>query len=993
MTKPTLAADSPRATDDASAAKGAPAVRSHKRPSKPRASRSRIPGATYRLQLHGGFRFKDAIEIVPYLAELGITHVYCSPYLRARPGSTHGYDIIDHQSLNPEIGTRAELDAFVAALQAHGMGQIIDIVPNHMGVLGADNAWWLDVLENGRASAYAEFFDIDWYPANPDLTNRVLVPVLGDHYGAVLGSGELHVDFDAPAGSFSVHYFDHRFPVDPRDYPRILAHVLGAASMAGVSAQAIGELKTLMSAFANLPARDNLDAEARDTRNAAKQDCKRQLAQLVAAQGAMAQAIEAGLRSFNGVPGEPASFDLLHELLESQAYRLAFWRVAADEINYRRFFDINDLAALRMENEAVFEATHQLVFELVAAGAVDALRIDHPDGLFDPAGYFRRLQDRVASLAPWRKSEAGFGTEPVYVSIEKIIAPFEAMPESWAVSGTTGYRFANVVNGLFVDTAAEAQFTRLYQAFTGEYSSFEEVAMRSKVRVMRNALASELTVLASRIARIARASRYTRDFTLNTLRHALTEVIVAFPVYRTYIADAVSDEDRRYIEWAVARARRRVAAADTSIFDFIKTVLLGEAGANDAVVSADVRHFARKFQQVTAPVMAKGVEDTSFYIYNRLLSLNDVGGDPATFGYGVNAFHGASADRAARWPHTMLATSTHDNKRSEDVRMRIDALSELPGAWRLKLRRWSRINRSKKRKVNGELAPSRNDEYLLYQTLVGSFPIDEGADGLAGFCARIESYMIKAVREAKQHTSWASHNEPYETAVVEFVRALLADTGHNLFLEDFGAAVQPLIRLGMLNSLSMVLIKLTSPGVPDTYQGNELWDFSLVDPDNRRPVDYELRRRLLSQLHSARDAFENLGDGRAKLYFLKKLLALRTRMPDLFLHGGYTSIQVLGSHAANIVAYARRHKGAGAIAVAGRLFATLGIENDSLPCGALWEDTRLELPFMEEGSVLRNVLDDDRVHRVEAGGVRLADLFQRVPGAVLVYDRGEIKPD
>jgi len=421
VTKPTLAADSPRATDDASAAKGAPAARSQKRPSKPRASRSRIPGATYRLQLHGGFRFKDAIEIVPYLAELGISHVYCSPYLRARPGSTHGYDIIDHQSLNPEIGTRAELDAFVAALQAHGMGQIIDIVPNHMGVLGADNAWWLDVLENGRASAYAEFFDIDWYPANPDLTNRVLVPVLGDHYGAVLGSGELHVDFDAPAGSFSVHYFDHRFPVDPRDYPRILAHVLGAASMAGVSAQAIGELKTLMSAFANLPARDNLDAEARDTRNAAKQDCKRQLAQLVAAQGAMAQAIEAGLRSFNGVPGEPASFDLLHELLESQAYRLAFWRVAADEINYRRFFDINDLAALRMENEAVFEATHQLVFELVAAGAVDALRIDHPDGLFDPAGYFRRLQDRVASLAPWRKSEAGFGTEPVYVSIDRAL--------------------------------------------------------------------------------------------------------------------------------------------------------------------------------------------------------------------------------------------------------------------------------------------------------------------------------------------------------------------------------------------------------------------------------------------------------------------------------------------------------------------------------------------------------------------------------------------
>src|SRR6185295_4700281 len=429
----------------------------------------------------------------------------------------------------------------------------------------------------------------------------------------------------------------------------------------------------------------------------------------------------------------------------------------------------------------------------------------------------------------------------------KIIAPFETIPETWAVDGTTGYRFANLVNGLFVDTAVQAPFTRIYQAFTAQRASFEEVAAHCKRLVLHGALASELTMLSSLLSRIARADRHTRDYTLNSLRQALTEVIIAFPVYRTYIADEVTAEDRRYIEWAVERARRRIGPAHNSIFDFIKSALLAEAAGPEA---AQVRYFARKFQQVTAPVMAKGVEDTSFYIYNRLLSLNDVGGDPATFGYSVSAFHGASADRAAKWPHTMLATSTHDNKRSEDVRMRIDVLSELPAAWRLKLRRWSRLNRSKKRRVDDQLAPARNDEYLLYQTLIGSFPVDEGSDGLDDYCVRIERYLLKAVREAKTHTSWVNHNEEYELAVTQFVRALLSGTGRNLFLEDLREAVRPLIWLGMLNSLSMVLIKFTSPGVPDCYQGNEIWDFSLVDPDNRRPVDYEVRRRLLARTDS-----------------------------------------------------------------------------------------------------------------------------------------------
>jgi (1->4)-alpha-D-glucan 1-alpha-D-glucosylmutase len=701
----------------------------------------------------------------------------------------------------------------------------------------------------------------------------------------------------------------------------------------------------------------------------------------------MIRAIDGALRTFNGQVGQAASFDQLHELLEAQAYRLAFWRVASDEINYRRFFDINDLAALRMENEAAFEATHELVFELVAAGMVDALRIDHPDGLFDPAAYLRRLQEKLRSLvAPDGAADEGAG--PLYVSVEKIIAPFEAMPESWAVSGTTGYRFANLVNGLFVDTGAEARFSRIYHRFIGSEASFADVAQRSKQLILQTALASEMTVLVNRLARIARADRYTRDFTFNTLRRALTEIVIAFPVYRTYIAEDVTAQDRRYIEWAVAIARRRSRAADTSIFDFIKAALLGEAPSANPAMADEVRYFARKVQQVTAPVMAKGVEDTSFYVYNRLISLNDVGGDPATFGYGVNAFHGASADRVAKWPHTMLATSTHDNKRSEDVRMRIDVLSELSAGWRLQLRRWSRMNRAKKRKVEGEAAPSPNDENLIYQTMVGSYPLAlDGARELEAYRERIGGYMLKAIREARTYTSWVNHNEDYEAATVQFVQALLSASERNLFLEDLIATVKPLAWLGMLNSLSMVLIKLTAPGVPDCYQGNELWDFSLVDPDNRRPVDYAHRRHLLEQLRStpAAEIFENLADGRAKLHVTKVLLALRKSRPELFTHGNYVPVQVEGEKSAHVAAYARQHGAAGVIVVAGRLFATLPVVAGALPRGAdAWGDTRVLLPFMEEGTRLRNVLDD-RTCRIREGGIRLAEAFECAPGAALAY--------
>ncbi len=941
--------------------------------------KARIPRATYRVQMHGEFTFRDAARLAPYLARLGVSHMYCSPYLRARPGSKHGYDIIDHGELNPEIGTRADFDAFVASLREHGLAQVMDIVPNHMGVLAADNAWWQDVLENGPASIHADFFDIEWHPTAEHLNRRVLLPVLADHYGIELAAGKLALGFEPAAGSFAIRYFEHRLPIDPREYPRILDPAIRALEAAGSAlAHQAQSLRSIAESFARLPPREAAQRPLVDERNLGKEVGKGRLASLARASGEVAAAIGHAVGALNGQPGDPVSFDALHELLEAQAFRLAYWRVAQDEINYRRFFDINDLAALRQEDEVVFTQTHKLIVSLVQSGAVAALRVDHPDGLYDPKDYFRRLRQAC--------------DKPVYVVVEKIVAPFENVPEDWAVHGTTGYRFANVVNGLFVDPAGEARITRTYHNFIGDPTGFAEITRRARRMILASALASELTVMTNRLARIARADRNTRDFTFTTLRNGLAEVISAFPVYRTYIDDDVHPEDRRYIEWAVTRARAESLAADVSVFDFIRDALLGELAARTPVQAAAIRYFARKFQQLTAPVMAKGVEDTALYRYSRLISLNDVGGDPAEFGFPPAKFHRASSHRARHWPHTMLATSTHDNKRSEDVRARIDVLSEMGAGWRLQLAKWSRLNASRKTWVDGAAAPTRNDEYFLYQTLLGSFPPDAPrGKALEDYRERIEAYMLKATREAKARTSWAHPNEAYEAATGAFVRALLDDRNPNAFLDDFRAAAAAVAWAGFLNSLSMVAVKLTSPGVPDIYQGNELWDFSLVDPDNRRPVDYALREKLLAQLAAfgaapgaAADAvFGSLEDGRAKLWLVWRLLQLRAARERLFRDGGYTAVRGIGARSRHAIAFARRHEGELCVTVAPRLMVGLGVKMGSLPCGAIWADTRIELPFAAEGAMLRDVVTG-REHRVVGGALALADVLRSAPVAVLI---------
>jgi (1->4)-alpha-D-glucan 1-alpha-D-glucosylmutase len=915
-----------------------------------------IPLSTYRLQFNRDFTFNQAIAIIPYLKALGISHLYASPYLKARPGSRHGYDIIDHNTLNPEIGTYADYEQLCATLSEYGMNQILDLVPNHMGVQGADNDWWLDVLENGPASAYAGFFDIDWTPIKARLRGKVLLPVLANHYGEELENATLKLSFAAESGEFVIYYYEHHFPVDPAEYPQILTYRIDALSaQLGEENPLLMEYQSLITAFRNLPSRDENLPERQLERRRDKEVYKRHLASLIKQSADIASFLKANLHIFNGTTGEAFSFDKLHNLIEAQAYRLAYWRVASDEINYRRFFDINDLAGLRMENDEVFDATHPLVLKLVQEGKLDGLRLDHPDGLYDPEAYFCKLLDQCRRV----------GQTP-YLVVEKILAVHEDLRPTWPVQGTTGYEFTNLLNGLFVVTGAAQQMKRLYNSYIGEQVNFDELLYRSKKLIMKTALSGELNVLANLISKIAEADRHSCDYTLNGLRTALAEIVACFPVYRGYISTGkVLDEDLHNIKLSIVAAKRKSTTADTSIFNFLGDVLtLAVAEDKSPEYAAQVLAFAMKFQQFTSPVMAKGLEDTCAYIYHRLLSLNEVGGDPRRFGVTLSAFHKANQDRATHWPHSLLTTSTHDTKRSEDLRARLNVLSEIPAAWRLALRHWSRANLNLKQTVDGLLVPTANDEYFIYQTLLGIWPLGEPDQAeLAQLAVRMAEYLLKAVREAKVYTSWINPNTAYEQAVLAFADRLIKAPIDGEFMSDFLPFQRRIARLGLYNSLSQTLIKLTAPGVPDIYQGCELWDFSLVDPDNRRPVDFIHRQTLLNTLQilgtqtvqqrsvCVRKLSETLEDGRTKLLIISSVLALRKRWPEVFLHGSYVPLAIKGIQATQLCAYARIAGNRTVITVAPRFFAGLADETRLLPLGErIWGDTVMLMPIHRLGT-------------------------------------------
>jgi (1->4)-alpha-D-glucan 1-alpha-D-glucosylmutase len=951
----------------------------------------RIPLATYRFQLNRNFRFRDAATLVPYLHALGISDLYASPYLRARPGSTHGYDISNHNELNPEIGFRDDHEVMIRALRKHGMGHLLDIVPNHMGIAESGNRWWMDVLENGPSSRFARFFDIDWSPLKRELEGKVLLPVLGEQFGDVLERGELKLFYED--GRFRIEYFENQFPVAPKSTSAVLRAALELLeSRLDEEHPERMELASIKTALEHLPTRYQTDPASTSERRREKAITQRRLAALTSTSAEVREAILEAVQLFNGTPGHPVSFDRLETLLADQAYRLAFWRVAAEEINYRRFFDINDLAGVRVERPEVFDETHRLILKLVGEGKVTALRIDHPDGLFDPRGYLYRLQE---------EAQKATGEASLYILVEKILTGDEQLPEDWPVAGTVGYDLMDRLNRLFVAAANEEAMNAAYARFVPRTPEFEDLVYEKKKLILRNALASELNVLAHQLNRLSERNRRSRDYTLGSLTDALREIIACFPVYRTYVdarAGRVSDRDRGYLEQATETAMRMNRSMSASVFAFVRdTLLLQWPEGLDEGSRAEHAEFVMKFQQVTGPVMAKGVEDTSFYIFNRLVSLNEVGGEPDRFGIPLEEFHAYVTDRAAQWPNAMNATATHDTKRSEDVRARIHVLSEIPEFWARRTTDWARHNEDHRLHDGNQSIPDRNDEYLLYQTLIGAWPLDEpDAEAYEVFIERIQGYMEKATREAKVHTSWINPNESYDRGLREFVARILDRVGNREFLEDLRAFHSEHIALpGMLNALAQTLLKLTMPGVPDIYQGQEIWDFSLVDPDNRRPVDFVLRRALLEDVHGRMREIEQTEytaellrdwwDGRIKLYVTHLALTLRGRRPELFTQGEYIPLIARGECSEHVVAFARLHEEQAAIIAAPRLCSSMIRGNDgSLPDARAWRGTTIEGERPLPSGRYRNVLTGEQIE-VEGGRVRLevAPLFGTFPVTLL----------
>jgi glycogen operon protein len=939
-------------------------------------------GATYRLQLNKAFTFSDAQNLVGYLGQLGITDVYVSPILKAAPGSTHGYDVVDHRQLNPELGTLEDFEAFTGAIRAAGMGLLVDWVPNHMGIASGQNPWWESVLENGPSSQCAEYFDIDWAPVREDLHNRVLLSILGEQYGKVLENGELSIVWDGEA--YKLAYYERRLPLGPKSLLPVLEAAVARLTL-GEDDIMRQELESIVSALRHLPGRHETTHEAKRERAREKEVIKRRLARVIRKSPEVHDALTECVALVNGTPGAGASFDALDQVLDQQSYRLASWRVAVEEINYRRFFDINDLAAVRMELPQVFDEAHALLFRLISEGRIQALRLDHTDGLFDPYAYFESLQSRFHQPPGETPVSPDDFARPLPILVEKILQRGEVLPPEWPVDGTTGYEFGVDVMGLWVDKRAEARLTEIYQDVTGDTQTFHEHEYEAKRYILRFSLVSELNMLARQVQRIAIKNRRWRDFTLLGLTRALLEIMAAFPVYRTYLRALPSSlRPQRIITAAVRLARLRNPALSPAVLAFFEQLLQCQLEGTEEERQMHTA-FALRFQQLTGPVMAKAVEDTAFYRYTRLLCLNEVGGFPGKFGTSVDEFHSNNAERARSWPFSMVTTSTHDTKRGEDVSARIAVLTEMPNNWQRTLRRWQQVANHGRPLVSDQFAPAPAQEYLFYQTLVGAWPFGwDGRQNRDEFVERLSAYLLKTVKEAKVETSWVTPDAKYEQGVIEFARRLLTDDG---FMQDVQRFCEDLAPYGAQNGLSQTLLRLCAPGVPDTYQGAELWNQSLVDPDNRRPVDYALRRRYLTELRQRasdlpgllRELLSSYADGRIKLYVMQTALNLRRSMPELFARGDYRGLEA-SEHA---VALMRTFNGERLICCVPRLTYRLTGGRTPWALGATWGETLLHVN--QPGHYL-NALDGKRYELVE--GLRLAELFSDFPLALLVNQSG-----
>lgn len=923
-----------------------------------------LPLATYRLQLHAGFTFADVEKILPYLQRLGISDCYFSPIFLATPESTHGYDVSDYRKVDPKLGGETGLRGVVEQLKARNLSVLLDFVPNHMSVSGPLNVWWQDVLEGGSRSPYARFFDIHWNQHHARTTARILLPVLEDAYGVVLEQGKLKLDY--ARGRFLVRYGPLQFPLRPQSYPALIEAIAAAPA---VSAEERAALHAFATEYRELSGHDTvLNPDEAMTRSLKLRDLQKRMFAFGEAHAIVIEQFRAHLAVLNGKEGDPASFAALDEILDVQHYRLAHWRTGAHETNYRRFFAIDTLVGLRMEIPEVFHETHLLLGLLIKEGLVQGLRIDHIDGLWDPAEYLERLQ----VLA--RDSEQ----KPFYVVVEKILEGHERLPPHWPVHGTTGYEFAAQIAGLFTDQANAARFTEIYRKFTGDETDYDKLVYEKKRWVLDEMFANAVSNLGAELADMLRGDRRWRDLTRHGLTVAIREIMGALDVYRTYRRGEgkATSPDVETIYRAYDHARRRNATLEATPFELVRNLLVGDypPGSADADTRARFARWVLTFQQYTGAVMAKSVEDTTFYVYNRLVALNEVGGDPAHFGSTVEEFHRANAERATTCPHSLLATSTHDTKLSEDVRARLYPLSEIIDDWERWLGEWRDLNAAHKTRIDGRSAPDENEEYRLYQILLGVWPLSGGPD--EALLARLREHWRKAVSEAKRNTSWTYPNDRWLDAGERFLNAILSPGTGQPFLESFAPRAARIAHLGMINSLAQTTLKLTSPGVPDIYQGNESWDFSLVDPDNRRPVDFEHLQKLEEAIatHSPRELLRDWRDGGIKFFLVRKLLNFRRERAGIFTEGDYTPLAATGRFANHVVGFRRAHASGTILVVVPRLTARLACP----PTGLIWDDTAIAI---DSSTSWEDVLTG----RTFAPGrcLALSDLLQELPIAVL----------
>jgi (1->4)-alpha-D-glucan 1-alpha-D-glucosylmutase len=943
------------------------------------------PCATYRIQFHLNFRFRDAEELVPYLHGLGVTHLYASPRFRARKGSLHGYDVADAARVNSELGTEEEFQSLVNRLHNYGMGLLLDIVPNHMAA-SEENPWWMDLLENGQQSEFASYFDIDW-GADPLQRARILLPVLGDTYGKVLESQGISLHYDDQG--FFVRYYQNRFPIRPESYRQILAACLEELEKAEEPVNGVRRtVKRACESSVELTMQAEATTPDREARTSKISQLKNELWEIYREPGVFRRAVDQTLRLFNGIKGVRRSFDRLDTLLSLQVYRLAYWRRASQEINYRRFFDINELVGIRIENPKVFEARHAPVFRLMEEGAVDALRIDHIDGLRDPLEYLSTLRKRIAEI-----SKPNNGRPEPYVVVEKILCAPESLPQEWPVAGTTGYDFVNAANVLLVEPAGYRYLERLYQRLTGDANSFAETWYLRKKQVIEQLFGAEIRSLSARIARLSLMDRRACDLRLDELQTMLKEITASLPVYRTYVREQrVSKRDLLELERAMQMARARLGKdqIQREVFSFFRRLFRREPDTIHCAWPREWLDFMSRWQMFTGAVMAKGFEDTAFYTYTALISLNEVGCDPfrTEQAFGLEAFHRFNDERRRNWPQTMNATSTHDTKRSEDVRARIHVLSEMPREWHTRFRRWSAWNRDKRVTVMNRTVPSAAEEMLIYQTLLGAWPLEESE--VEGFRERVLAFITKAAREAKQFTSWLRPNEAHERALRNFVAGILDSSGARRFLADFRRFQGRVAFHGAINSLAQLLLKIAAPGNPDIYQGNELWDFSMTDPDNRRPVDFTTRASLLENMQQpaangaqAASLLNNWAEGRVKLFLSNKALEFRRRHADLFLKGDYVPLYASGRMRQHVCAFMRTYKKESVLVAVPR-FTTAITDPGQFPVGSkIWRKSGLDLPAGAPRQ-WKQILTGDRT-KCGTGSrmLLLSNIFSQFPAALL----------